>query len=347
MWRLPEHAEEDLARFRERRAEARTSARCSARALSLQPREPRREIYGKTSRRCAPLSSGLRDRGRRGHLPRRLAPRRGLRGRAGALVPALSECSSAAPTRRGSCSRTRPAPAARSGARSTSSRARGRARPPSAARHLPRLLPPLRLRLRRRRPTPSPRRSPSWTTGRPRPASRAARQRRGRAARLEPRPARERPRGRARRAPGRLPRPLRRSRASRRVMETPGPDGHGPDAAEMQKLRDLHGRWHATVAPRAHGCLCRFNTTLSFAFARSSASSATAGRRPGSSPSRDVSNAAARTAVRAARRAARPHELAHRVVAGPPVTELPCGLADRSPRGRDRHVVPIQATTRA
>jgi hypothetical protein len=27
------------------------------------------------------------------------------------------------------------------------------------------------------------------------------------------------------------------------VMETPGPDGHGPDAPEMQKLRDLHGRW--------------------------------------------------------------------------------------------------------
>jgi deoxyribonuclease IV len=29
------------------------------------------------------------------------------------------------------------------------------------------------------------------------------------------------------------------------VMETPGPDGHGPDAAEMQKLRDLHARWLA------------------------------------------------------------------------------------------------------
>jgi deoxyribonuclease-4 len=30
------------------------------------------------------------------------------------------------------------------------------------------------------------------------------------------------------------------------VMETPGPDNHGPDAAEMQKLRDLHGRWAHT-----------------------------------------------------------------------------------------------------
>jgi deoxyribonuclease-4 len=27
------------------------------------------------------------------------------------------------------------------------------------------------------------------------------------------------------------------------VMETPGPAGHGPDAAEIQKLRDLHARW--------------------------------------------------------------------------------------------------------
>ena len=27
------------------------------------------------------------------------------------------------------------------------------------------------------------------------------------------------------------------------VMETPGPEGHGPDAAEVQKLRDLHKRW--------------------------------------------------------------------------------------------------------
>jgi len=27
------------------------------------------------------------------------------------------------------------------------------------------------------------------------------------------------------------------------VMETPGPEGHGPDAAELQKLRELHARW--------------------------------------------------------------------------------------------------------
>jgi deoxyribonuclease IV len=29
------------------------------------------------------------------------------------------------------------------------------------------------------------------------------------------------------------------------VMETRGPDNHGPDAAEVQKLRDLHARWTA------------------------------------------------------------------------------------------------------
>ncbi|MCP9485352.1 MAG: deoxyribonuclease IV [Gaiellaceae bacterium MAG52_C11] len=29
------------------------------------------------------------------------------------------------------------------------------------------------------------------------------------------------------------------------VMETPGPDKHGPDAAEMKKVRDLHARWLA------------------------------------------------------------------------------------------------------
>jgi deoxyribonuclease IV len=32
------------------------------------------------------------------------------------------------------------------------------------------------------------------------------------------------------------------------VMETPGPDDHGPDAGEMRKLRDLHARW-APAAP--------------------------------------------------------------------------------------------------
>jgi deoxyribonuclease-4 len=30
------------------------------------------------------------------------------------------------------------------------------------------------------------------------------------------------------------------------LMETPGPEGHGPDAAEVRKLRDLHRRWRPT-----------------------------------------------------------------------------------------------------
>jgi deoxyribonuclease-4 len=30
------------------------------------------------------------------------------------------------------------------------------------------------------------------------------------------------------------------------VLETPGSDGHGPDAAEVQRLRDLHARWAKT-----------------------------------------------------------------------------------------------------
>jgi deoxyribonuclease-4 len=31
------------------------------------------------------------------------------------------------------------------------------------------------------------------------------------------------------------------------VLETPGSDGHGPDAAEVQRLRDLHERWAKTT----------------------------------------------------------------------------------------------------
>ena len=32
------------------------------------------------------------------------------------------------------------------------------------------------------------------------------------------------------------------------VMETPGPDKHGPDRAELQKVRDLHARWLSRAA---------------------------------------------------------------------------------------------------
>ncbi len=27
------------------------------------------------------------------------------------------------------------------------------------------------------------------------------------------------------------------------ILEVPGPDGHGPDADEVRKLRELHARW--------------------------------------------------------------------------------------------------------
>lgn len=35
------------------------------------------------------------------------------------------------------------------------------------------------------------------------------------------------------------------------LLEVPGPDDHGPDAAEIQKLRDLHGRWAPTRKRRS------------------------------------------------------------------------------------------------
>jgi deoxyribonuclease IV len=37
------------------------------------------------------------------------------------------------------------------------------------------------------------------------------------------------------------------------ILETPGPDGHGPDAAEVQLLRDLHGRWQVGAPAAGRG----------------------------------------------------------------------------------------------
>ena len=34
------------------------------------------------------------------------------------------------------------------------------------------------------------------------------------------------------------------------VMEVPGPDNHGPDAAELRKVRELHARWAKRATPR-------------------------------------------------------------------------------------------------
>ena len=81
------------------------------------------------------------------------------------------------------------------------------ARPAPAARRLPRLVPPLRLRRRRHRRRRARRAARRGRRlGRARPAARAARQRLGRAARVEPRPAREHRRRAARRGARRLPR---------------------------------------------------------------------------------------------------------------------------------------------
>jgi hypothetical protein len=33
------------------------------------------------------------------------------------------------------------------------------------------------------------------------------------------------------------------------VMETPGPDDHGPDERELQKVRELHARWAPARRP--------------------------------------------------------------------------------------------------
>ena len=69
------------------------------------------------------MDAALRARGGRRRRPRRLAPRHRLRGGLERAVPALRAGARALlGRRRGSCSRTRPARAARSAARSTSSR---------------------------------------------------------------------------------------------------------------------------------------------------------------------------------------------------------------------------------
>jgi deoxyribonuclease-4 len=39
------------------------------------------------------------------------------------------------------------------------------------------------------------------------------------------------------------------------VLEVPGKDGHGPDADEVQKLRDLHARWAPKRTQHAGGRL--------------------------------------------------------------------------------------------
>ena len=96
------------------------------RALPRQPRDARTTRSTRSpSRRCARRSTtAARDRGRRRRLPRRLAPRRRASRPASSAScrrsrELLEHCSDDDLAR---CSRTRPAPAGRSAARSTSSR---------------------------------------------------------------------------------------------------------------------------------------------------------------------------------------------------------------------------------
>jgi deoxyribonuclease IV len=37
------------------------------------------------------------------------------------------------------------------------------------------------------------------------------------------------------------------------ILEVPGPDGHGPDADEVRKLRELHARWAKGARRRRSG----------------------------------------------------------------------------------------------
>ena len=120
---------------------------------------------------------------------------------------------------------------------------RRRARPPPAARRLPRLVPSVRVGRRRRRPRHRRRASSptstrgSGSTGCARCTSTTRRRRSARTA------TGTRTCSKASSASGSAPSSRTRpSRSLPAVMETPGPDGHGPDASEMQKLRDLHER---------------------------------------------------------------------------------------------------------
>ena len=244
--------------------------------------------------------------------------------------------------RPGSCSRTRPAPAARSAARSTSSRSsstRSTAIRGSASASTPATSTSRASTSAIRTAVAAVLAEVDDRIGLDRLRALHVNDAAG-AARLEPRPARERARGRARRAHRRLPRAPGRP-------EPPGGDGDARARTATAPTRP-RCRSCATCTPagrneRAHGGLCCFNTSLSFARARSSASSAI-----GRSTTRDepaassTSSAAARVAVRAPGAGARPGR-----------ARGPCGSRDaasrapmrlRRPRARSRRpdVVPVE-----
>ncbi len=166
MWKPTAHTPEAIERFKTRRAEVGLGGVVCHALYLVQPGGARRRDLREVDRRDARLDGGgERDRGRRGDLPRRLASRRRVRrrARAGRAGP---EPDPRALRRRhvalhGELGRRRRHD------RAVDRRARDarrRARPPSAARPLPRLVPSLRLGLRRHAiPSRSTRSSPRST----------------------------------------------------------------------------------------------------------------------------------------------------------------------------------------
>ena len=155
---------------------------------------------------------------------------------------ARRRCSPSCPTTSGSCSRTRPAPAARSGRTVDELVGGDRALPAPATRRLPRLVPPLRVGHRHRRARGDDARSSTTLDAHvgARPAAGAAPERLADAVRLEPRPARERRRGADRRGDRELPRPPAAAGPAVRRSRRPATTGKGVDAQCMASANRLH-----------------------------------------------------------------------------------------------------------
>ena len=244
MWRPTEHAPE-AARALPRRAGTRPgSGAVVCHALYLvNLASPDPEIYEKSvaaMRASLETASGDRRRRRSSSTSARTsAP--GFDGGSRAGRPGAARAARADDRRPLAPARElAPAPAARSGARPTSSPTLyDGARPASAPRDLPRLVPLVGVGRRRHRPARARRgRRRARRAHRPRPAALPPRQRLGGGARVEPRPARldraRADRRRARRRSWRTP----PSRSSPRSSRPPGPDGSY--AGELARLRDLH-----------------------------------------------------------------------------------------------------------
>ena len=228
MWRPTNHKPEAVARFRARRDEAGIERRRLPRALPRQPRGARRRDLpqvgrdARATRSTRPCAIGAEAV----DLPRRLPPRRRVRGRASsARVDALEQILGRLRRRHVAAAwRTRRATGGTIGrSLGRAADARRAARRPSAARHLPRLVPPVRLGLRRHRPgrrgraRRGDRRSDRASTGCARCTSTTARRRSARTATATRTSSRERsarawplPRPPGVPAPRRLPRGARR-----------------------------------------------------------------------------------------------------------------------------------------